>query len=735
MFIFAFYVITPCFITPFLSAQETIDQKIASLERQLQAASGPAKIKILNDLGTVYYSKSPQKCIEYGEQALELCKQYGDYRKKARALKNIGLGHQQLGDYDKAVAYLTDCLELCRENDDTEGSLSPLVNLGIVYRSAGKYQKSLEYYNRAMEIFERSGGGSKKKTAILAGNIGNVYISLDNFKKALEYQLKALSISEEIGDTAGVMHAKNNIGLVYKAMKRFDKALEYFQAALTMARESGSKYVTASALNSIGGVYRDGKKDYPNALIFLLEGLKLSREMGSREYISVFLDDIGMTHFEGGDLKAAADFYRASLDIKEAIGDKPGMVISMVHIAQIKNDAESFALLERALALAEETKAKAHKREIYLRFSTLYEGTGDYKKALEYHKAYFKINEEMLDEAGSKQVAEMQTRYETLKKEKEILTLKKNNEIREKSRNLLVVGLILALVTIVLLIRKFLYLFTFWKKEKYIGHYRLMEELGYGGMAKVFKAHSIRDKTDITAIKVLKEEYFDDDEYRERFKTEANIVDKLDHPNIVNIRERGTSHHKLFIVMEYLPGETLRRRIDAGGKIDLPVAYHIMEQIAEALAFIHRRNIFHRDLKPSNVMLIRRGEDAHYVKLLDFGLAKGKHQTRITGTGVLMGTIGYMSPEQLTGLTFSFPSDIFSLGVIFYEILTGAPAFPGDTPTDIMKQILEKSPVLLDKFRPEVPVALSEFIMSMIHKEPDRRPTAIEVRDFFQAQH
>ncbi len=176
--------------------------------------------------------------------------------------------------------------------------------------------------------------------------------------------------------------------------------------------------------------------------------------------------------------------------------------------------------------------------------------------------------------------------------------------------------------------------------------------------------------------------------------------------------------------MELLDGLTLRQKMDKEGKIHLPTCVHIMEQIADALAFTHQKNIMHRDLKPSNIMVIQHGEDHNYIKLMDFGLAKGKEHTKITVTGVLIGTISYMSPEQLTGREVSYPGDIFSLGVIFFEMLTGIPAFPGNNPSEIMKQVLDAVPVQPDKLRPELPPVISPLVMRMLEKNPEDRPTA-----------
>jgi serine/threonine-protein kinase len=210
---------------------------------------------------------------------------------------------------------------------------------------------------------------------------------------------------------------------------------------------------------------------------------------------------------------------------------------------------------------------------------------------------------------------------------------------------------------------------------------------------------------------------------------EAAIIDKLDHPNIIKIMQRGQYKDKLFIAMEFLQGKTLDAKIDEQGQLDLKECFHIMMQISDSLVLIHGKNIIHRDLKPSNIMLIERNGDCNFVKLLDFGLARMKAQTRITRTGVLVGTINYMSPEQLANFEYSSASDVYALGVTFYEMITGKIAFHGDTANEIMKQILDTTPIEPNRFRPDIPGELNDLIMKMLEKKKESRPV---IKDVFE---
>jgi len=275
---------------------------------------------------------------------------------------------------------------------------------------------------------------------------------------------------------------------------------------------------------------------------------------------------------------------------------------------------------------------------------------------------------------------------------------------------------------LILFFRRYLTLTQFWKKQKYIGSFKIIDKIGEGGMGTIYKANNLHDKTQTVAIKVLKDELFKTETNRKRFKQEAAIIDQLDHPNIVKIFERGQSRQNMYIAMEFLEGRTLGDKIRETGKISLPTALSIMLQVTDALSRIHQKTIIHRDLKPDNIMLINQDGNPDFVKLLDFGLARTESQTRLTQTGMVIGTLNYMAPEQIAGSEFSFASDIYSLGVIFYEIVTGELPFIGESTIDIMKQILDKTPIEPIKFQPAIGDHLNRLVMAMLNKDNSERP-------------
>jgi serine/threonine-protein kinase len=223
---------------------------------------------------------------------------------------------------------------------------------------------------------------------------------------------------------------------------------------------------------------------------------------------------------------------------------------------------------------------------------------------------------------------------------------------------------------------------------------------------------------------------FSDENSKKRFKQEAVIIDKLEHPHIIKIIERGESGRQLFTAMEYLEGKTLESKINENKQLSINECLHIMVQISDALVFIHGKNVIHRDLKPANIMLVQNNGSPDFVKLLDFGLARMEFQTRLTRSGNFIGTLEYMSPEQLLNADSSPANDIFSLGVIFYRMLSGVNPFQGETIIEIMREVIKKEPFELLVSRPGIPGKLDYLVMKMMDKRPEQRPSAEAIRDY-----
>jgi len=297
---------------------------------------------------------------------------------------------------------------------------------------------------------------------------------------------------------------------------------------------------------------------------------------------------------------------------------------------------------------------------------------------------------------------------------------------------MLLAALAFMAVTVLLwqLLKKYLRAVKFWKKKTQIGHFNILETIGTGGMATVYKAQDTLEKKRVVALKVLREENFHDENQKKRFKHESLITEQLDHPHIVRIFERGELEDCCYIAMELLDGQSLAALIRHGGRLETAAALDIMLQIVDALGAIHGQNIVHRDLKPENIMISERRGRPHFVKLLDFGLAITPAQSRLTLSGVVMGTIRYLPPERISDGTSSPAGDIYAAGIILYEMLTGSKPFWSEATGEVIHRILETYPLPVREINPAIPRDLEALITAMIDKDPERRPSlaAVEKR-------
>jgi len=267
-----------------------------------------------------------------------------------------------------------------------------------------------------------------------------------------------------------------------------------------------------------------------------------------------------------------------------------------------------------------------------------------------------------------------------------------------------------------------------------VSHYRILEKLGAGGMGVVYLAEDMKLGRKV-AIKVLSHEYTTNKDRLHRFEQEASAASNLNHPNILTIHEVGDDEGRHYIATEYIDGVTLRRKMVAS-HLQITEVLDIALQVASALEEAHAAGIVHRDIKPDNIMIRRNG----YVKVLDFGLAKltetvdrtpldAEAATRVlveTDAGVVMGTSHYMSPEQARGRPVDARSDIWSLGVVIYEMVAGRTPFEGETSTDVIVAITQKEPSPLARFASNVPAELDWIVMKALRKDRDERYQTIK---------
>lgn len=669
----------------FLVAASLASNSVEKLESQLSSVSGKEKIALLLEIAELTYLKAPDKCLVYCRQAIELTHRWDEPGSRAKALHYMNMIYVVKGEKEKSLECLKEALSIYESLGDKSGIAMSLVTLSRYYMGIDYYLIAQDYLLRALKIWEELGD----LASLYTGNfsLGILHYNLKDYDKAMEYFDKAMAIAKELKREKMIMSVSLYIGVCSRRMKNYPKALDYLKQSLTQAEKFGITYYTAMSSTFIGDVYGQMGR-YNDALAILSKAKNQLKETGDKSTLAYNQHFSGKVSVMLRDFKIAMSYYDRAIELAKELNDKQ--------------------MLER----------------VYKSYSNLFEQTGDYKKAFEYYQLYTETNESIFNENKMKQIAQLQIQFEAEKRQKEIEILTRDNEIQAITRNTSIIVLILVIIILALVFKKYLYLMAFWKSHKYVGQYRLIDRIGSGGMGTVFLAHPVNDKKQRVAVKVLRDELIEDQSSRKRFKHEGMVIDKLEHPNIVKTIERGESEGKLYIVMEYLDAKTLAHEIKNNSPLALKFGLEIMLQLAGALSFIHEKKVVHRDIKPANVMLTPGN-----IKLLDFGLALAEFQTRLTQSGILVGTINYTAPEQITENIYSAASDVYSLGVTYYEILTGQLPFPAESVTMVIERILDTQPGEPVKLRPEINPELNVLVMSMLDKSPSNRPSAADVLD------
>ncbi|MEG1620468.1 MAG: protein kinase, partial [Oscillospiraceae bacterium] len=263
--------------------------------------------------------------------------------------------------------------------------------------------------------------------------------------------------------------------------------------------------------------------------------------------------------------------------------------------------------------------------------------------------------------------------------------------------------------------------------KKLDGRYEILELIGVGGMANVYRARDVVDGK-IVAVKILKSEFAENEEFLRRFKNESRAIAMLSHDNIVKVYDVSFTEKVHFIVMEFIDGITLKEYIAQQGKLSWKEATYYTMQILRALSHAHDNGIVHRDIKPQNVMLLSDGT----IKITDFGIARFARSETKTLTDRAIGSVHYISPEQASGAVIDQRTDLYSVGVVLFEMVTGTLPFDADTPISVALKQIQAVPKRPRELNPEIPEGLEEIVMRAMQKAPSKRyQTAAEMlKDF-----
>jgi len=360
---------------------ELLLEKLDTLSKKSdQSKHGREKVKLLVDLSSEFCRSDPERAEDLAKKALSLSKKLGFEKGRAESHLDIGMSHWVRGNYREALGAFERALAICEKIGDEKGAASCHSNIGIIHRNRGDYQQAIECY------------------------------------------LKALEIKERIGDKRGIARAYNNIGIVYDERNDFDRALKYYQLALDIFMELEDKLGIGISFNNIGTSY-ESKGDLESALEYYHKSLEIKEEIGDRKGLADAYMNIGAVCENKHEFISALDFASRALDIFEAIDDKKGIAESHSKIGRIHARLERFdsasVHLRQGLMLARKLETKELEASCLENLSELHRAQGDYEKALEYHKRYSELKEKIFSDVSAQNIARMQVKFDTEKKEKE----------------------------------------------------------------------------------------------------------------------------------------------------------------------------------------------------------------------------------------------------------------------------------------------------------------------------
>jgi len=392
-----------------------LGQNIDSLEQQLTKVQNIDKIDLLNQLSEEYCNEGYyQKAHDYADEALEIAQKYNNKTETANAYCQLGKSYNFLQIYDSSLIYFDLALELFENLDDQEGKANTLRNIGRLYENKYDYNKSLEYYIESLKMFEEL--NLLNELGGVYQDIGYVYICSEKYDLALKYYEKALAIYDELQDKYSISVTYNNIGIAYDAMKDVEKALEYYNKSIVLNKELGNEIVAAYIMHNIGIIYNNE-----------------------------------------GELDTAYKYFKESLNITESYEDPYGVCYNLTRIAEIlrkQNKLDSaLIILDKSLEYSILIDDKKSISENYLEYSNIFELKKDYFKAFEFYKKYDQLQDTIFNDDMIKQMNELETKYQSEKKDAENLLLKEQSRKREIFTYFLAVIILLVLFLAVVFFR------------------------------------------------------------------------------------------------------------------------------------------------------------------------------------------------------------------------------------------------------------------------------------------
>ena len=392
-------------------AQTNLDE----LRRDLESAEGEQRLALLNQLAQAVAETSPTDALALSENAITLARELGDHGGEADALNNLGIVRYYLAEYDLALEHYEESLAIAESIGSDLRVANSLNNLGIIYWIWGEYDRTTDYYLRTLEIRRRL--GDEQGIAKVLNNLGSVSYAAKNFDTALKYYAESLAIYRRLGDQSLISSSLNNIGLVYFELGDDETAEDYFSRGLSIAETISDPIQKAYSLTHLG-MLAERRDDYRTAL----------------------------------------DHHRRALEVRLDTGDRRGEAVCEhnigVSLSKMDRLDASIEHLERALAIAEEINLKQIIRDTHLALSQTYSDTGNYKRALDHHRLYDMINQELFNEERDRRMAELQSRYALVEKDAEIKRLQVEQEKQRIIRNAMIAGSVAMFLIVLLLVNR-----------------------------------------------------------------------------------------------------------------------------------------------------------------------------------------------------------------------------------------------------------------------------------------
>ena len=463
-YIFAFFIGLPLFFFN-LSPSVSQTKKIDSLENELKKAiHDTSKVNTLNSLAWEYRKNNHEKALDYLEQAFALSEKLTFTKGKGNTYSRTGDIYYSSGKYNKAEEYYYKALAIKREMGDQKGIAKSLNNIGDVNLNLGNYKQAIDNYLESIKICKLI--ADQKLMFMPLNNIAVCYFYLANYEKALEYYVKALEVAENWENKKLLVNPSLGLGNVYKAMGNNKKALIYYKQALKISKEMQFVPGIYKSLNNIGIVY-DNLNNVDTALIYNQEALKIAEAGNDQQEIALSLINVGNIYHKTKNHLKALEYYQKALLINQETRNKDGCAKSLLNIgviySEIGNVEKAEEYLKQALIMADLINSKEVIMEGNEELSTVYFKKGDYKNAYTYYKNFISLKDSILNETNTKNIAEIETKYETEKKEREIERLTKDKQLKEAQlesqknlRNVFIVGIGLLLLLILLAYNRYL---------------------------------------------------------------------------------------------------------------------------------------------------------------------------------------------------------------------------------------------------------------------------------------